>query len=196
MLRTNLATRPFYNERLTALVIGALALLVAVGTVLNFVWLVSLSGRDAALREEAQETTARAADLRRQAQAARARVDRKELLALSAAAQEANALIDGRTFSWTELFNRFEETLPRGVRITAVHPAREQEGEHFSVAIDVEAREVDEVEAFMDALEARGGFHEVLARREQVDDEGLVVVSVTGFYAPSALQVENTGGPR
>ena len=48
----------------------------------------------------------------------------------------------------------------------------------------------------MDALEARGGFHEVLARREQVDDEGLVVVSVTGFYAPSALQVENTGGPR
>ena len=51
MLRTNLATRPFYNERLTALVIGALALLVAVGTVLNFVWLVSLSGRDEALRE-------------------------------------------------------------------------------------------------------------------------------------------------
>lgn len=196
MLRTNLATRPFYNERLTALVIGALALLVAVGTVLNLVWLVSLSGRDAALREEAQETTARAADLRRQAQAARARVDRKELLAVSAAAQEANALIDGRTFSWTELFNRFEETLPRGVRITAVHPARDQDGERFSVTIDVEAREVDEVEAFMDALEARGGFHEVLARREQVDDEGLVVVSVTGFYAPSALQVENTGGPR
>jgi hypothetical protein len=196
MLRTNLATRPFYNERLTGLVFGVLAVLVAVATVLNVVWLVSLSGRDAALRQEAQETTARAADLRREAQAARARVDRKELLAVSAAAKEANALIDGRTFSWTELFNRFEETLPRGVRITAVHPSREQESGRFSVTIDVEAREVDEVEAFMDALEARGGFREVLARREQVDDEGLVVVSVTGFYASSALQVEETGGTR
>ena len=196
MLRTNLATRPFYNERLAALVAGVLALLVAVATVLNVVWLISLSGRDAALREEAQETIARAADLRRQAQAARARVDRKELLALSAAANEANALIDGRTFSWTELFNRFEETLPPGVRITAVHPAREQESGRFSVDIDVEAREVDEVDAFMDALEARGGFREVLARREQVDEEGLVAVSVTGFYAPSAPQVEEAGGTR
>ena len=41
----------------------------------------------------------------------------------SRAAQEANALIDQRTFSWTELFNQIEATLPPDVMLTSVRPA-------------------------------------------------------------------------
>ena len=36
--------------------------------------------------------------------------------------RQANELIDRRTFSWTELFNPFEATLPPDVRITSVRP--------------------------------------------------------------------------
>lgn len=193
MLRTNLATRPFYNERLAGLLVGALVVLVALATLANLVALVSLSGRDAELRREAEERTARATELRRQAQQARARVNRQELDAVSAAATEANALIDGRTFSWTGLFNRFEETLPRGVRVTGVRPTREESG-RFVVTVEVEAREVDDVDAFMDALERRGGFRDVLARREQVDDEGLIEATVTGVYEPAAAQTAADAG--
>ena len=183
MLRTNLATRPFYNERLAAILGGALTVAVALLTLLNVVALLSLSGRTADLRRETAENEARAADLRRQAQQARVSVDPERLSAVAAAAHEANVLIDGRTFSWTELFNRFESTLPPGVRIAGVQPRRDNAG-GFVVTVDVVAREVDQVDAFMDALEQRGGFHDVLARREQIDEEGLIETTLSGTYVP------------
>lgn len=192
-LRTNLATRPFYNERLAAFIVGVLAAVVLALTLVNIVDLVSLSGRSAALRGEAAENDARTADLRRRAERARASVNPDHFERVAAAAHEANALIDGRTFSWTELFNRFEATLPAGVRITAVQPRRDEEG-RFVVTIGVVAREVDEVNAFMEALEERGGFHDVLARREQVDEEGLIETTVSGTYVPSAAPPASSGG--
>ena len=44
------------------------------------------------------------------------------------AAREANALIDRRAFSWTELLNQFQATLPPDVRIGGVHAANRQRG--------------------------------------------------------------------
>lgn len=192
-LRTNLATRPFYNQRLAAVIVGVLAVVVLVFTLVNIGALVSLSGRSAELRGEAAENDARTADLRRRAQHARASVNPDHFERIAAAAHEANVLIDGRTFSWTELFNRFEATLPAGVRITAVQPQRDDQG-RFVVTIGVVAREVDEVNAFMEALEERGGFRDVLARREQVDEEGLIETTVSGTYVPSAAPAVSPGG--
>jgi Tfp pilus assembly protein PilN len=183
MLRTNLASRPFYNERLAALLVGVVGVAIIVFTLFNIIQLASLSGRDVALRRQAADDDARAADLRRRAQESRLSVNRDQLAKTATAAQEANGLIDRRTFSWTELFNRFEDTLPPGVRITGVRPRRDND--RFIVSIDVVAREVDEVDAFMDALEQRGGFRDVLARSEQVDEEGLVATQVSGVYLPT-----------
>ena len=42
-LRTNLATRPFYNERLAAVIVGVLVVVVLAFTLVNIVELVSLS---------------------------------------------------------------------------------------------------------------------------------------------------------
>ena len=64
----------------------------------------------------------RAATLRADAERARRSVDRAQLETVAAAAREANRLIDQRTFSWTELLNRLEATLP-GRRARPVHPA-------------------------------------------------------------------------
>ena len=155
-VRTNLATRPFYNERLAALIVGVLAVAVLALTLVNIVELVSLSGRSAELRREAAENDARTAELRRRAQHARASVNPEHFERVAAAAHEANVLIDGRTFSWTELFNRFEATLPPGVRITAVQPRRDEDG-RFAVMIGVVAREVDEVNDFMPSVFVQPG---------------------------------------
>lgn len=186
MLRTNLATRPFYNERLAMLLVGLLGVAIILFTLFNIVQLATLSGRDVTLRKQAADDDARAADLRRRAEQARLSVNREQLAKTAAAAHEANGLIDRRTFSWTDLFNRFEDTLPPGVRITGVQPRRDAQ-QRFVVTIDVVAREVDEVDAFMEALEQRGGFRDVLARSEQVDEEGLVATEVSGVYLPAAV---------
>jgi Tfp pilus assembly protein PilN len=186
MLRTNLATRPFYNERLAMLLVGLLGVAIILFTLFNIVQLATLSGRDVTLRKQAADDDTRAADLRRRAEQARLSVNREQLAKTAAAAHEANGLIDRRTFSWTDLFNRFEDTLPPGVRITGVQPRRDAQ-QRFVVTIDVVAREVDEVDAFMEALEQRGGFRDVLARSEQVDEEGLVATEVSGVYRPAAV---------
>ena len=186
MLRTNLATRPFYNERLAMLLVGLLGVAIILFTLFNIVQLATLSGRDVTLRKQAADDDTRAADLRRRAEQARLSVNREQLAKTAAAAHEANGLIDRRTFSWTDLFNRFEDTLSPGVRITGVQPRRDAQ-QRFVVTIDVVAREVDEVDAFMEALEQRGGFRDVLARSEQVDEEGLVATEVSGVYLPAAV---------
>jgi Tfp pilus assembly protein PilN len=193
MLRTNLATRPFYNQRVAGLLVAALVVVVAAITVINVGALMRLTGQHVALRAEATEHEKRSVELRRKAQQARTAIDPVRLKSVADAAHEANAVIDRRTFSWTELFNRFEDTLPPDVRITAVRPTRDDRGRFF-VTVSVESHEVDDIDEFMEALESRGGFRDVLARREQIDDEGLIEASISGLYMPPASTAAATAG--
>ena len=61
MLRTNLATRPFYNERLVHWLLGAAALLVVLFTAFNVSEFLRLSGRQGGLEADIarDEATAR-----------------------------------------------------------------------------------------------------------------------------------------
>ena len=122
VIRTNLSTRPFYNERAVHVWLLAIALAVAAATIFNVSRVMRYSRSDTQLATQASRDEARAADLRQQAARLRASVDPRQVDLASADARQANDLIDRRTFSWTELFNRFETTLPDDVRITAVRP--------------------------------------------------------------------------
>src|SRR5690349_23945187 len=108
MLRTNLATRPFYNVRVVHTVLGVIAIAVIAITVFNVVQYARLSGRERSLGADATRAETEAAGLRAQAARLRAQIDPKDLQAVAAAAREANAVIDQRAFSWTDLFAEFE----------------------------------------------------------------------------------------
>src|SRR5688572_21088171 len=101
MLRTNLATRPFYNERLAHIVLGVGFALVVALTAYNVTRIIGLSRVQAELSAGASRDEARAADLSSRAAAVRRSIDPKELERVTAAATEANGLIDARAFSWT-----------------------------------------------------------------------------------------------
>ena len=120
MLKTNLATRPFYNESAVRVWLAAAALVVTVATVFNVWQWFGYVRSDAALAAQASADEAKAAELRRSAARSRSSVDANQMQAIAADAQQANNLIGRRTFSWTELFNRFEVTIPANVRITSV----------------------------------------------------------------------------
>jgi len=181
MLRTNLSTRPFYNVRAVRAVLGLFLLAVAAFTLFNVVQLIALSARQRTLSADAVRNENEAARLRSQAAGFRARIDPRELASVSAEAKEANAIIDRRAFSWTALFSQFEQALPPDVRITAVQPRREQDGT-FAINIGVQARRVEDVEAFIEALEARTPFKQVLATEEQTADNGLIEAIIDGKY--------------
>src|SRR6516164_1158327 len=122
VIRTNLSTRPFYNERAVHAWLLLMAALVAIATVFNVTRVLRYSRSDTQLAGEATRDENRAADLRQQAARLRATVDPKQIDYASNEARQANDLIDRRTFSWTELFNKFETTLPDEARITSVRP--------------------------------------------------------------------------
>jgi Tfp pilus assembly protein PilN len=181
MLRTNLSTRPFYNERIAFLALAGAALVVAALTVFNVFELVSLSARDRALTARIGTTEQEVVRLQDQARLARARVDRKALEAVVAAAREANGLIDVRTFSWTELLNRLETTLPADVRIESIKPVPSKEGP-LELRLVVLARRAEDVDAFVDELEKRAGFRDVVSESETTTTDGLLEVTLQGQY--------------
>ena len=183
MLRTNLSTRPFYNVRAVHAALGAATALILIFTLFNVVQVVRLALSQQTLGASAADAEEEAARLRSEAARIRAQINPEELAVVAGAAREANRIIDQRTFSWTELFAQFEATLPPDVRITAVQPRLEDES-NFVVAVGVEARRAEDLDAFVEALETGGTFHNVLAIQEQTSDDGLIEAIVQGTYVP------------
>ena len=188
MLHTNLSTRPFYNARAVQTILGILALIVLAVTLYNVAQVVRLTLQQRSLSASAVQAERDADRLRNEAAGIRSRIDPKELNVVAGQAREANAIIDQRTFSWTELFETFEATLPPDVRITSVQPRLEQDGT-FYVAMVVEARRAEDVDAFVEALENSGAFRNVLPNEEQLNDAGLLEAVIDGVYAAPARDV-------
>jgi Tfp pilus assembly protein PilN len=193
MLKSNLSTRPFYNERAAHLALALAALVVLAVTVFNARALVTLSSRNTVLAGGIARDEAAARDLARQAEAIRRGTDRKEIDAITAAAQEANDLISQRVFSWTELFNLIEATLPPDVMLTAVRPDV-REGV-VTVTMNVVGRRSEDIDAFMAALEKTGTFADLLPRQEDVADDGLHHAVLSGRYVGPPAAVAPPAAP-
>jgi Tfp pilus assembly protein PilN len=184
VIRTNLATRPFYNERAVHAAIALFAVIVAVLTLFN-VWRVTTLTRDereSSARIAASE--AHATQLRADAARIRQGLNPQELKAVSASASEANTIIDRRLFSWTELFNRLETTLPEDARIMSIRPQISKDGE-VQLSMMVVGRRYDDINTFVENLHATGAFADMLSRDDTTNQDGTVQAQIEGRYAPS-----------
>jgi len=194
VLRTNLATKPFYNDRGIRLGIVAGIVMVAALTTFNGLQILSLNRRSGELAAREQAARLVTAQLREKARATTTALDKDEIESVQASAREANGLIDRRAFSWTDLFNRFEETLPADVRIGAVQPQIDDDG-RMLVAVTVVARRTEDLHAFLDQLEATGGFSDVIARNESTTEEGLLLAIIQGYYHATRPEATVPGAP-
>jgi Tfp pilus assembly protein PilN len=185
VIRTNLSTRPFYNERAVQLVLLVAGVVVLAATLFNVTRIAGLSRQDTRLATRAVSDEARARDLVVSAARRRATIDPKAIELASIDARQANELIDRRTLSWTDLFNRLEMTLPDDVRINSVRPRLEgKRGTVLSMAVT--AKSVDDVNQFVENLEATGAFAELEKRDERIDPQDQFEVALEGIYLPAA----------
>jgi type IV pilus assembly protein PilN len=184
VIRTNLSTRPFYNERAVYAWLLVTALIVAAFTAFNIERGMRYQRSDTELVSQASRDEARAAELHRQANKLRATVDPRQVEVASTAARQANDLIDRRTFSWTELLNRFETTLPDEVRITAIRPRIDRDG-GILLAVNVIARSVDDVNEFMENLEQTGAFSNINTASDKVNEDGQLESQIEAMYVPA-----------
>jgi Tfp pilus assembly protein PilN len=183
--RINLSTRPFYNERGVHIVLALAAAIVLAVTAYNLWQIYVLSARHAELQGRLSQADTKTRELRERATAIRRSIDPRELEATVAAAREANVLIERRVFSWTEVLNQFETTLPASARISSVRPRVERDGT-MMVEVVILARTVEAVDTFIENLEKRGAFSGVLSREEFVNEDGLIQAAIEGRYRPAA----------
>lgn len=193
-LRGNLATRPFYNERLVRTVLTAALAAVVAWTALNGATLVSLTQQSTMLRERTQSESARASAARSEADRIRRGLDAAQLKLVSSSAAEANALIQRRTFSWTALFNELESTLPPDVRLVQVQPQTDADG-RLMVSLTVVSRAIEDLDEFIRGLESTQSFTGVVSRTDEALDDGTIQSNLQGYYAPAAKPAVPTSEP-
>lgn len=119
--RLNLATKPFVNESLPGLLVGA-ACLIAVAATAYHGLVVSrlLSPSTSARAKEVRALDAELSELRKEGPVLRA--VRVEPAALKEWGR-VKEIVDRRALGWSDLFGRLEEVLPRNVKLTAIAPA-------------------------------------------------------------------------
>ncbi|MEP7118098.1 MAG: hypothetical protein ABI880_10975 [Acidobacteriota bacterium] len=185
MLNGNLATRPFYNERLVR---GALVVALAVAAAwaaVNAATIVSLAQQGTMLGERVGSEGLRAAAARSAAEGVRRGLDSAELKTVAKSATEANQLIQQRTFSWTELFNQFEDTLPPDVRLVQVQPQTDAEG-RLMVSLTVVSRRLEDLDVFIGKLEGTGTFRGLISRLDETLEDGTIQSNLQGYYRHAA----------
>ena len=193
MLRTNLSTRPFYNKRAVGVFLGVVAALAIGLTLFNVYEILSLRAQNRSAADTIARNDQQAREHRLKAAEIRRSIDRTRLDAVSFAAREANSLIDRRTFSWTELLNQFQLTLPPDVRIGGVQLQVDNDGRRL-VQISVVSRRIEDLEEFMDALGKTGVFSGVLSRADIPDESGVLHSELQAYYTPASAPAA-TGAP-
>jgi Tfp pilus assembly protein PilN len=183
VLRTNLSTRPFYNERAVHAVAALLALVLLALTAWQITRVVRLSREKTDLNAVIRKDKAEADAKTREAAQTRRGLDQRELAIVATAAKEANQLIEQRTFSWTELFNQLETTLPEDVMLTSVRPEF-KDGE-TRVNLEIQGRGGDVIDTFWDRLEKTGAFHDIQWSGLNVTEEGLHRIQMKAVYQPA-----------
>jgi Tfp pilus assembly protein PilN len=184
MLRANLSTRPFYNERALHSVLVVTAAIVIALTIFNVTQIVMLTRRQSSLSRDAAAAETRAAQLRARAASIRQSLNAQQLETMSAAAREANLIIGQRLFSWTDLLNRLGDALPENVRITSLRPSVGKD-DAVIITMIVAAQSVDDIEQFMANLEQTAAFSEVYPLDDEPAESGGVQASLQGKYAPA-----------
>ena len=190
MIRTNLSTKPFYNERAVHAWLLLVAALVIAASVFNVTRLLRYSGSNTQQETAASQDEARAAKLRDDAARLRATVDLQHSDFASASARQANDLIDRRTFSWTDLFNRFESTLPDEVRVVSVRPRLDRD-RGFVITVSVVARGIEDVDTFIENLEKTAAFSGPRSVEDHVNEQGQLETQLEMGYGPA--RVKRTG---
>ena len=185
MLRGNLATRPFYNQRLVTLVLLLVAVAALALGAYNVREFMSLSEKRRALNARIEEYRGEADRITAENARQRQTVDLAALRRLSMDTAEANTLIDERTFSWTSFFTLVQEAMPYDVRLQTVTP-RIEKG-RILIRLVAFAKSEGELFEFIRRLQATKRFRDGYVSDSQLQDDLTTwVATLQGQYLPEA----------
>jgi hypothetical protein len=175
----NLASRPARNRRLFLSACGFFAVLIAVFLFLSGSAWVNYGVKKKSLREQTGETER----LSREARSEESRLEAEIQSAAKALGTKVgiiNGIILRKTFSWTDLFARLEESLPDPSFIRTFAPSIDADST-LILKIQVVSRSLDDLVRLINNLLARG-FRDIRVTNESTDPMGRNLAEISLTY--------------
>lgn len=185
MPSTNLALRPFRNERLPWF-LAALLIVIAVAVSLLHARFINrlLSGDEARTVRLVREDESRIAALEESiAREPPLKTEAAELLRLRAFKE----LVDRRVFPWRRLLAELEATLAEDVRLTSIAPTVRREARGMLIELEGQARTKDAAFSLAESLDASPAFSNVVLKALAEDETGIAFVLEAEFDSESSM---------
>jgi len=179
VLNLNLATRPLRNRRLYNAAVRVFIGLVVVLAGLTIFAVVKYGGEASRIKTASAGTRQVQNDASSQQKRLAADIDREEMLSRTRI-ELVNGIILKKTFSWTGLLSDLEAALPGPSYITGLSPSFTQGGA-VALEMSVTSRSLEDLGAFITALNARG-FKNIKVGGEQRSQDGRVLTPISTIY--------------
>jgi hypothetical protein len=181
--RLNLAEQPFISPLISTVIPTALALVVLVFTAINIFALFSIQwgneDNEAMIREARQQTELKVYEIDKIEEQLLS-MDVKEYRSRATA---ANGIISRYTMSWTRLFNRMEEIVPKDLRMLRISPELKDQVMELRLRVAVKNQKV--VRDFIGNMDNSPHFSDVILLSEVPYEDGMIFeLTVQYAYQP------------
>jgi Tfp pilus assembly protein PilN len=191
-VRLNLATSPLQNNRRFLLGSGLLgvAALVALAMLASSAWANWSANRN--VRNEANNLNAEIRNYREKRKELDEFFKQTENRKIMDRAAFLNALIEQRSFPWTNMFTDLERLLPEGVRVVSIAP--HMVGGRVEVKLNIGATNDDTKLRFIETLERSSEFERIQVvsetRPARAEEGDRVLLELVAYYTATELPAQ------
>ena len=182
IIRSNLASAPIKNYSLFLLGCIFLGIAVVAFTAWN---LVSLSGSystNSALKNTIATQEKQLQELESKANEVQTKIGNIKTKEFISETEFMNNAIKRRTFSWTALFDHFEEVLPPTVKMISVFPSVSEED--IAINLEMAGQSLTDMLELVRLLERDPAFSNVVLKGEKAENDQQIQFSVSLTYIP------------
>ena len=189
IIRSNLASVPIKNYSLFLLASFVLAILVVGFTLWNLINLKNSYSQTAELKRNITNQQTLLRDLETKQKALQEKITRIKTPQFLAETDFMNNAIKRRTFSWTALFDHFEEMLPPTVRMVSISPLVTDTG--IAVNLEMSAQSLTDMLELVRVMERDPAFSQVVLKGENTGTDEQILFLVSLNYAPLQQPMED-----
>lgn len=164
-IHLNLAARPFKNYLPYYFFFILFLLVLLTATVFNLFIYLGSSARVSDLSEATEKQKAEISSMKKKIKELSKNIKSVDIHGLNEEVTFINSLLERRYFSWTALFNRLEELIPKHVQLVTIVPGFNEN--EIGLRLDCIARDPEDVYEFIQNLEDSPGFYRVYPHHEK-----------------------------
>jgi hypothetical protein len=186
-IEINLARRPFRNDTPIIVALTLLVLVTVAFTAHNSYTYFTADTRLSNLEQELFDHRARMREFEEEASALRKKLSTVDLGTVAPQADFVSSVLQARNFSWTRLFNAFEEVQPWNVRLIAIRP--QFSGGNVDIGVTAVAQDHEAYLGFQTALHDSPIFDKVVPGGYETEPGGSrrVFFDLTFRYRPDLV---------